>query len=444
MSQSTVGETQLRIAIFSDSFLPMISGVVTALLTLAENLADRGHFVLIVTPGPNKHNYAHKNIRLESVAAIPAKFYQDFKWSAPFSLRIREVVREENIQLIHFMTPFLVSFVGINIARTLKIPLVGTFHTFISDPSNYRHFIKGKIFDVRQESVWHYSNLYYNAADINTAPAESTRREMLANGSRVDIRVISNGIDPELFDSSQVQDFRRKWGLTGKTLLYVGRVSQDKNMVKLLEAFALISKQLPEAQQLIVGDGPQLDELKRLATREPYGKQVVFTGRISHEDLLTNGLYAACDLFITASKTENQPMTILEAQANGLPCVGFSARGVPDLIADGINGRLAEPDDAEGLASAAVEVLSDPDLCRKLAEGTRRMLQRHLIPSVIDQWEDTYRDVISTFRDGGYPYKGHLHLTQLLGMLKEIHLTKPVTRSVIKPGASAADRHTDR
>jgi len=413
----------LRIAIFTDSFLPMISGVVTAVLNLAENLADRGHFVLIVTSGSRKsQTYSHNGIRVEYIASITAHFYKDFKWSSPFSVRIREICRTEQIQLVHFMTPFTVSFVGINIARTLGIPVIGTFHTFISDPSNYRHIIKGKLFHVKEESVWQYSNLYYNAADINTAPAESTKQEMKENGSSVDIKVISNGIDPAIFDNSDAEYFKEKFVLNGKSILYFGRVSQDKNIEVLLKSFFIVHKNLPETKLLIVGDGPQLNELKDFASKDPSSPNIVFTGAIPHEELIKSGIFAACELFVTASVTENQPITMLEVQANGIPCIGFNVRGIPDLVIDDVNGRVLPRDDYEEMAKAVIMILKDPELYHRYVKGTKTEVRKHLMPSVIEEWERFYLDVIDRYSQGEFPVKNRIHLTQIFAMLKEIKI----------------------
>jgi len=415
--------SHLRIAIFTDSFLPMVSGVVTAVLNLAENLADRGHSVLIVTAASKKNQtYSYKGIRVEYIASIPAHFYKEFKWSSPFSLRIREICRKEDIQLIHFATPFLVSFVGINIARTLGIPVIGTFHTFISDPTNYRHFIRGKFFDVKEESVWQYSNLYYNSADLNTAPAQSTKNEMLQNGSTVDIKVISNGIDPAIFDNSNAEQFREKYKLTGKTILFFGRISQDKNIGTLLKCFFIVHSKIPEAKLLIVGDGPQLGEMKDFAKRDPAGSHIIFTGRIPHDELVKSGLFGACELFATASLTENQPMTMLEVQANGIPCIGFKVRGIPDLIIDDVNGRVLPRDDHEGMAQAVIEILKNPDLYQKYVDGTKLEIQKHLMSAITDEWEHSYQYLIDSYIRGDIPRKNRLHLTQFLAMLKEIKI----------------------
>ncbi len=416
-------DAKLRIAIFTDSFLPMISGVVTATINLAKALADRGHFVLIVNPGSKKESFTYPNIRVESVASIRAHFYENFKWSAPFSPRIREIVKNEQIEVIHFMTPFTVSFVGINIARALGLPVVGTFHTFISDPSNYRHFVRGRIFDVKEESVWHYSNLYYNAADINTAPAESTRREMMANGSRVAIHVISNGIDPGIFDNREVAAFRKRYNLGDTVLLYFGRISQDKNMTTLLNVFFKVAETVADAQLLIIGEGPQRKKLQQMAAEHPAGKRVIFTGGIPHDALIRSGVFAACRLFVTASETENQPMTILEAQVNGIPCVGFNVRGIPDLVKDGVNGRVLPKGDSNAMACAVSEILKDTTLHKTLAENTRKMVQEHFMSHVATRWEELYRSLRYDYQKGVYPQKERLHLTQILGMLKEIQIT---------------------
>lgn len=416
---------QLRIAIFTDSFYPMISGVVTSLVNLSLGLAERGHFVLIVIAGKNRGDLSHKNIRVETIPGIPTYFNPDFKWSVLSSPRMKKIMKKENIQAVHFMTPLFTSYVGIKIARSLNIPVIGTFHTFIADPTNIRHIIKGKLIDVSQETVWGYSNFYYNAADINTTPTESTRREMLANGSTVEIRVLSNGIDPSKFDNSKAEDFKKLYNLEGKTILYFGRVSQDKNMEELFKVFELVHKEQPDTKLLVVGDGPQLEELKEYASGSKACDNIIFTGGIPHQQLITSGIFRACEVFVTPSLTETQSITILEALANEIPCVGFDIRAIPDIIQDDFNGRIVPVNDSKAMAQAVIEILTNNEKRIKFKAGAKESIKKHLLPAVISEWEMIYNDVISAYKNGEYPVKKSLTLYQLLGVLKKIRINYP-------------------
>ena len=206
----------MKIAIFTDTFYPMVNGVVTAVLNVAQPLADRGHKILIVTPKiGDKREYSYPGITIKRINSLPAAFYDDFRWTPSFSFSTFKMLKEEGYELVHFMTPFTISYLGIKLARMINLPVIGTFHTFISDPTYYEQMFKGVI-KATEQATWTYLSRFYNAADMVTAPSPSTLKAMQENGCTSPGEVISNGIDPSLFDNSGKDAFRRNTGWAGR------------------------------------------------------------------------------------------------------------------------------------------------------------------------------------------------------------------------------------
>jgi len=412
----------MKIAIFTDTFYPMVNGIVTAILNTAKPLADQGHKIFIVTPKIGKEeDFSYPNIVVKRVPSLPAGFYEDFRWPNVFNFSAYRLLKKEGIDLVHFMTPFMASYMGIKIARSLDVPVIGTFHTFISDPTYYEHmFSKG--WKPNEKTVWKYTNFYYNAADLVTAPSPSTLKAMMENGCDTPGMVISNGIDPELFDNDNWRGFKEKYNLGDKVILYFGRIAQEKNLTTLVEGFRKAWKEDNELQLLLIGDGPQRKEIEKTISKQEHKESVIFTGTIPHEELVQSGVFKAVKLFVSASRTENQPMTILEAQANGLVCVGADARGIPDLVKDGENGLLFNPTDSDALAQAILDLTSREDSQTKHAQfqkATEEMIQEHLLPNVVQKWSEVYPQVIEDYQAGKYPQKDYLHLKTIIGITRD-------------------------
>jgi len=412
----------LKIAIFTDTFVPMVNGVVTAVLNIAKPMADRGHQILIVTPKTGKvEPFNYPGITIWRLSSIPASFYEEFRWTTFFSYPLFKHMKQEGFELVHFMTPFTVSYLGIKIARMLEIPVIGTFHTFISDPSYYEHLFKG-IIKTTENTAWKYTNLFYNSADLVTAPSPSTLRAMKESGCVIPGEVISNGIDPELFDNSKWESFKRKYNLGEKVVLYFGRIAEEKNLTVLVDGFEKAWSRDKELQLLLIGDGPQRASLEKRVMSAPMADQVQFTGSIPHDELIRSGVFKACRLFVSASKTENQPMTILEAQVNGMVCLGANARGIPDLVHHGKNGFLFEPEDSNTMADQILQLINDEALYQTFKSKTKEMIQEHMLDRILDRWDRTYSQLIEDYRDGKYAVKDYLHIRSILSIVKDFKL----------------------
>ncbi len=388
-----------RIAIFTDSFLPQINGVVAAVLNLAKSLADNNYFVLIVAPSDKNMVFSYPHVKVKQIPGLSASFYEGFKFTKTVSLSTLRLMKDENIDLIHFHTPITVSYLGIKLAKKLKIPLVGTFHTFFADPAYLQHWFVGTG-EASQKVTWTFSNLFYNSADLVSVPSPTTERELLSNGCTTEVCCISNGIDPSIFDNSRSSEIIKKYGLTKKVVLFTGRHSQEKNLIILLQSFIHAARQDKELSFLLVGDGPLLASSQEYVISEGMADRIIFAGAIPHDELLKSGIFGATHAFVTASLTENQPMSILEAQCNGLVCIGPNFRGIPGLIEHNVNGLLVKANSITELSEAILDVFSDEARYNALKEGTLREIKQHYLSNVVQEWMDAYGRLIEHSRAG--------------------------------------------
>lgn len=383
----------MKIAIFTDTFVPQINGAVISTINLAKGLADRGHQVHIIAPKFKEiEEFDYSNVYVRRTRSVPAFFYEDFKFTFPVSYKTLDYIRSENIELIHFQTPITLGFQAIFIAKLLKIPLVGSFHTFFADPQYLKHIrLNGRII---QKTAWEYSNLYFNRCDLVTCPSKKTKEELIKNGCKKHIKVISNGIDANNFDNGGSNAIKNKYNPNGKLLLFVGRIAHEKNISFLLESLKLILKELKDTKLIIVGDGPQFKDIENAANSLGLYKNVILTGKIEYDKLAKSGIYGACDLFVTASETETQGISLLEAMANGLVCVGVNGGAIPEVIKNNENGFIVEPGDFKGFSEAVTKLLTDNKLYKDFQENSNEILKKHDLNRIIDKWENTYVDLL--------------------------------------------------
>ncbi len=385
---------KLNIAIFTDTFIPQIDGVVTATISLAKGLADRGHKVYLIAPEYRKKfvEFSYKDIVVRRAASVPAFFYEGYRFTSLWSPSLAKYLRRRRIDVVHFQTPVSLGVQAVLISKFLKVPLVGTFHTFFTDPQYARHVGLNNRF-VHKIS-WLYAKMYYNRCGLVTCPSESAKRELVGQGFKVDIKVISNGIDFSQFDNRDWKAAKARFNPGGDMLLFVGRIAYEKNLDYLLDCFKMVLEIKPKTKLLIVGGGPQMGELKAAVKRKGLADSVVITGRIARDELVKSGIFKASKLFVTASTTETQGISTLEAQANGLVCVGADARGTKDLIRDNYNGCLVKYGDKHEFADRVISLLNDSKAYGRMNMNTLKEVKKHDIRSIIKVWESEYLRLI--------------------------------------------------
>jgi len=376
----------MRIAIFTDTFMPNIDGVVTFTTNLSKELANKGHKVFIICPKyKNNQEFQYKNIKIIRINCIPAFFYEGYKFASPFSWRLLSIIKKEKIDIIHFQTPISLGIQAILISKILKIPLVGTFHTNIADPNYLKHI--NITHSYMQKISWEYSKMYYNQADLRTCPSQTTKKELLKHGFKKPIKAISNGIGLESFKPAK--NNRKQ-----KILIFIGRIAYEKNIFYLLECFKMVLKKIPDTKLIIVGEGPQFEEVKQKVKSLGLSKNIILTGRISHDELINSQTFNSADLFVTASTTETQGISTMEAQAKGIVCIGVSAGGIKDLIKNNYNGFLVKEGDKKKYADCIIKLLTNKSLYKKMKANTLKEIKKHELKKVIKIYEREYKNLI--------------------------------------------------
>ena len=175
--------------------------------------------------------------------------------------------------------------------------------------------------------------------------------------------------------------------------MFVGRIAHEKNLLFLLDCFALVLKNIATTKLIIVGDGPQLPEVKEKIKELGIEKGVILTGGIKHEKLVKSGIYGACDVFVNASTTETGPLTVLEAQANGLVCVAVKSKAM-NLIRNDVNGYLVEPENKQAFADAVVKLLAEKSTYSRMRKATLKMIQKYDAAHIAVLWEKVYEEVM--------------------------------------------------
>ncbi len=392
----------MNIALFTDSFLPHVSGVSSTVINQANALARRGHSLLIFRPRAT--GVHHKNViersgelhaRIRDVPlSLPTRHIPDLRVAIPTVAPNLPALRRFKPDVIHVHTEWGCGWEGVWLAKMMQRPLVGTFHTFFAEPEYLRQF---KLPDNRisQKMIWRYSVFFYNHCERILSPSLSVAEQLVARGIQHTPHLLSNGIpDIPLCPEADLERDRQRLGLPRRCVAYVGRLAAEKSLPVLMRAFAACLKQEAELGLILIGDGPQRDELEALAAELNIAHAVFFLGRIDHQELIDRNVFRLAQLLVLPSRTENQPVSILEAMAQGLPVVGADARGIPEMIEPGENGLLFAPEQVQACSQAMLRLLQDPSLWQHCSQGAFAFAAENNIHSVAGKLEGHYESVI--------------------------------------------------
>lgn len=396
----------MKICVFTDSFLPYLSGVTFVAINQSNELARRGHDLTVFRPRPNlwrrsfpRPEELNAGIRLcEVPLTLPTPPSRpDLRITVPTFLSSLLKVRRLHPDMVHVHTEWGCGWEGLLSARVQKVPVVGTFHTFFADPGYLRQFGLPNL-RLTRATMWKISTTFYNRCDAVICPSRETARVLSSRKLRHTPTVISNGIKaPDMKPISAIETMRRDYGVTGSPVfLYLGRVSVEKSMEVLMRAFRNVLDDCPKAQLVIVGAGPSDNEVANLCSELDMENSVIRTGMIEHDKLIRENLPRLGDVFVTASKTENQPLSLMEAMSFGLPLVAADARGNPELVEHGRNGFLFEPDNAEQMAEQMREFTRNhPNLTRHMGKASGDIIGDHYLPKTVAKLEELYTSIIA-------------------------------------------------
>lgn len=364
----------MRIALFTETFLPRIDGVVTTLCYLLEHIRKRQHEAILFSPITDQSIYAGTPV--VSYAGFPFPLYPEFTVTPP-NTAIRSHLLHFQPDLIHTLSPVSLGLAGLWYGRRLQIPVVASYHTDVAGYAGYYGL------GFLRSPLWTALRLIHNQADLNLCPSSITQRQLEGQGFHR-VRIWTRGVDTIRF-SPDKYSFEWRWRLSNgqpekPLLIYVGRLSAEKRIDWLRDVLVNI----PGLRLVIVGDGPDRMRLEGLFA----GLPVVFTGYLRGEKLAQ--AYASADLFVFPAANETLGNVVLEAMASGLAVVTTNAGGPSELVHHDTNGLLFSSKSQAELLKAIQRLLAEPDLIKRLRMAAR-------MEALSRSWEVVFDDLLEDY-----------------------------------------------
>ena len=334
----------MRIGLFTDTYTPDINGVVSSIVTLQRELEKNGHDVYVITN--HKAMTMKKEGNVLRLPGLELKWLYGYKLSTPYHFSARDEIKNMHLDVIHVHTEFGVGMFGRIVAKYLNIPVVTTYHTMYEDYTHYvNRFEIDEVDKVTKKVVSTFSRSISDSAQAVISPSEKTKETLLKYGVKTPIYVIPTGLNfdkfhPDNIDPQQVQAIREQYGIheDERLIVFVGRIAQEKSIEIPIEGFRYVKD--PKIKLMIVGGGQQLEELQEMVKRYHLEQQVIFTDKKLPEEV--PAYYACADCFVSASLTETQGMTYIEALACGLPVFARYDDVLKDLVIEEDSGFLFE------------------------------------------------------------------------------------------------------
>ena len=370
----------MRIALFTETFLPKVDGIVTRLRHTIEHLERNGDRVLVVAPEGGLTEY--KGAKVYGVPGMPLPLYPELKLALP-PIGTKSAIEKFQPDLIHVVNPAVLGVGGIYYAKTLNVPLVASYHTHL--PQYLQHYGLGALEGV----LWELLKAAHNKAQLNLCTSSAMVKELVNHGiERVDLW--QRGVDTEMFQphlaSKQMRSRLSQGHPEDPLLLYVGRVSVEKQ----IDQIKPVLEAIPQARLAIVGDGPYRETLEAHFA----GTKTNFVGYLQGLELAS--AFASADAFVFPSRTETLGLVLLEAMAAGCPVVAARSGGIPDIVTDGVNGYLFEPEDPNGAITATKSLLEATQIREELRTNARAEAEQWGWEKATKQLQNYYRSVLNS------------------------------------------------
>ncbi len=351
----------MKIAFFTETFLPKVDGIVTRLTKTIEFLTKNGDEVIVFCPEGCPDSY--KGAKIVGVAAMPLPLYPELKLGLPGPV-VSETLDKFKPDLIHVVNPAVLGLGGIWLAKTNNIPLIASYHTHL--PKYLEHYGMGML----EPLLWELLKAAHNQALLNLCTSTAMVNELEDKGIQR-TALWQRGVDTENFRPNLRSEKMRKklfgkYKDTDSLLIYVGRLSAEKQ----IERIKPVLDNIPGTCLALVGDGPYRGQLEKIFENT----KTNFIGYLSGEELAS--AYASGDIFLFPSSTETLGLVLLEAMAAGCPVIGANKGGIPDIINDGINGCLYDPDEKDNgeqsLIEATKKILVDKNKKEAMRKEARK------------------------------------------------------------------------
>ena len=367
----------MRVGIFTESYPPLVNGVSTSILMLEHALTKLGHEVFIITVSDNKKDYVLENkghiLRLPSVNL--ANCY-DYKMTSVYPIKAVNMIKKMNLDVIHSNVEFTVGIFARVVSEQLSIPLVHTYHTNWED---YTHYItkNKKILDDICKKLLKYLMVFFEDKTVTELIVPSNKIYNLFKDKykfTKNIHIIQTGIETskfykEKFNLKDINSLKKKLGIKKKdfVVMTVSRLAKEKSVDRIINNHKELVKKYSNMKLLIVGDGPDIDKLKDEAKSLGVSDSVIFTGKVPLSDIPI--YYQLGNVFVTASKSETQGLTVVEAISSSLPVVAVRDDSFVNSVIEDFNGFVFTED--EKYINSISKLYEDKDLYNRLSNQSR-------------------------------------------------------------------------
>ncbi len=387
----------MRIGLFTDTYPPYINGVSTSISMLKHALEKLGHQVFVVTVNNELTKYCYEeNGKVIRIPGIPIGIY-DYRLTGIYPLRCINKIKKWKLDIIHSHTEFGVGTFARIIAKQFNIPLVHTYHTMYED---YIHYITKGYFDHASKKIVEYLTLFYCDKTISELIVPTKKTYDLFKEKykvRRNVHIIPTGIEidrfyKEKFTSGMLDKYRKKFNLQKDDfiILFVGRLAQEKNVEFLIDAQKDIIKKYPKCKLMIIGDGPDSIKYQKLAKKLGIEQNVIFTGKVPWEDI--PNYYQLASIFATASITETQGLTVIEAMAASVTPVCIDDESFRNVIIDGLNGKIFK--NKRGYKKEVINLISNGEELKTLSRQARRSSEQYSSKYYAERVLDVYNIAI--------------------------------------------------
>jgi glycosyltransferase involved in cell wall biosynthesis len=369
----------MRVALFTETFLPKIDGIVTVVCLLLDHLEARGIETVIVAPKMGVERY--RSTPIIGVPGVTLPLYPELKFGPP-TLSTYQQFKAFQPDVAHFIHPALVGGFGLLMARRLNVPSVASFH--LDYAKLVHHFNIGFI----EPGVNWLTRWLFNMADTTLAPSRLIQREMIGLGVK-NVGLWKRGVDAEKFNprfrSSEMRARLSEGHPDDTLLLYVGRLSSEKRLADL----RAILERVPGTRLALVGNGPARADLQKHFAGTPTN----FVGYLQGEEL--SQAYGSADIFVFPSALESFGLVVVEAMAAGLPVVASRVGGVPDVITEGQTGYTFDVGDVDTLVEGVRQIASSRERIAEMGNAARAYAETQTWPAMMDEVVDLYARLIA-------------------------------------------------
>lgn len=378
----------MKIAIITEGYKPFINGVIVSIDLFAKQFRELGHEVYIFAPSyPDFDEDEEYVIRLKSVPSIVQK---NIRIPLPTYLKMDKLFSKIGFDIVHIQHPTIYGQVVKRLVKKYNIPLVFTHHSFYE---NYSHYIPLPQKFIKKMAI-KLSVDFSNNCDLIVTPSETVKEVLKTRGVITPIEVIPTGINFKMFSKASGNFIREKYQISkeSKILLYVGRMSKEKNLDILLDSFPMIILDYPDTYLMLVGEGPERKKMEKKVKEIGVNDKVLFVDSQPYNEI--PNFYKESDLFLFPSKKDTQGLVVLEAMACALPIVAVRSMCVEELNIDEKAGFLTNNSPID-FSRKIKKLLANESLYNEFSKNSVEIAKKFSYEDSASLLIDKFKDLIS-------------------------------------------------